>query len=60
MPQLVLVKELMTALVANEESFGECGMRRQFDDLLSRIISKIILRRRLLHGHIRSRCAAHI
>jgi hypothetical protein len=50
----------MTALVANEESFGECGMRRQFDDLLSRIISKIILRRRLLHGHIRSRCAAHI
>jgi hypothetical protein len=59
MPQLVLVKELMTALVANEESFGECGML-QTDELLSRLISKIILRRRLLHGHIRSRCAAHI
>jgi hypothetical protein len=25
MPQLVLVKELMTVLVANEETFGECG-----------------------------------
>ena len=25
MPQLVLVKELMTTLVADEETYGECG-----------------------------------
>ena len=26
LPQLLLVKEIMTALVDDEETFGECGM----------------------------------
>lgn len=25
LPQLLLVKEIMTALVADEETYGECG-----------------------------------
>ena len=31
LPQLLLVKEIMTALVDDEETFGECGKSRVVD-----------------------------
>jgi hypothetical protein len=57
MPQLTLAKELMTNLVADEESFGESGKCAVLFVCCfphGRVVT------RLLFGNIRGSCTSHI
>lgn len=58
-PQLFLLKELMVALIANEDSFGECGKSSCLRNRIALVLIAFGSHYRLLLGDPRSRPATH-